>query len=388
MRLISMSYLDKDSKWEVRNLEFDELTLLVGASGVGKTKILDAVIFLKRLALGRSINKPIQWTLEFELKGNKYIWEGVSEAYKESFIRSEGSKVSLIKEVLIKNPQSDNPEFIFKRDKDNIMVLDKDVFKTASDKSLISIYSEENEINGVFKQFRRITAFDFDIEKRMHVSFKDDLSALDREKLKTEIENGGKKRIFQALCDSGLPIPARLVEASELFPDIFEEIKLEFKDIFETVEDIKIVSKIEHSDEDNESEKMYTLQLKEMNTDYWVNQSEISAGMYKTLLFIALLKLTGENSVIILDEFENSLGINCIELVAGELLNSEKQFITTSHHPYIINKISMKHWQIVTRKGSKVKVKTAAEYKLGQSKHEAFKQLLNLPEYTFGSTEE
>ncbi|EKS8379534.1 ATP-binding protein [Bacillus cereus] len=386
MRLISLSYLDKESKWKCSNIKFDELTLLVGASGVGKTKILKAIAFLKELALGMSIDKSLQWTLEFEMKGSTYIWEGVSEIYKGDFMRSGDNKVGLVKEVLIKNPHNENSKFIFKRDNSNIMFFDKDVPKTASDKSLISIYSEEEELDDVFRGFRIITSFDFEMEKRMQVAVK--INDSDREELKKRMEKGNKKRVFNALCDAKLPTLAKLVEASELFPEVFDEIKEEFKDIFETVEDIKVIKKLDTSSEDDEPETLYTLQLKEMGTDYWVNQSEISAGMYKTLLFIALIKLTGKNSVIILDEFENSLGINCIELVASELLNGEKQFITTSHHPYIINKISMKYWKIVTRKGSEVRVKKASDYKLGKSKHEAFKQLLNLPAYTFGSADE
>ncbi|MFE7822297.1 hypothetical protein ACFU1R_29605, partial [Priestia megaterium] len=91
-----------------------------------------------------------------------------------------------------------------------------------------------------------------------------------------------------------------------------------------------------------------------------------------------------DDSIIIIDEFENSLGVNCIDLVAGQLLQNKKQFIITSHHPYIINKISYTHWRIVIRNANKVIVRSSDYYRLGSSNHEAFKELLNLDAFLEG----
>ncbi len=114
--------------------------------------------------------------------------------------------------------------------------------------------------------------------------------------------------------------------------------------------------------------------------------SEISSGMFKTLLHLAEIKLMADGFVILIDEFENSLGVNCIDIVAEDLLKPGRnlQYIITSHHPYIINNIDMKYWKVVMRDGTKVSTKTADELKLGKSKHQAFKQLLNLEEFTGG----
>ena len=64
--------------------------------------------------------------------------------------------------------------------------------------------------------------------------------------------------------------------------------------------------------------------------------------MFKTLMHIAEMKLMANGSVILIDEFENSLGVNCIEVVADILMNQERdlQYIITSHHPYIINNLT------------------------------------------------
>lgn len=53
MRIHSLKYHDKASNWKLDNIKFSDLTLLVGASGVGKTKILKAVHTLSKFSLSR-----------------------------------------------------------------------------------------------------------------------------------------------------------------------------------------------------------------------------------------------------------------------------------------------------------------------------------------------
>jgi ABC-type bacteriocin/lantibiotic exporter with double-glycine peptidase domain len=108
--------------------------------------------------------------------------------------------------------------------------------------------------------------------------------------------------------------------------------------------------------------------------------------MLKTLNILAEIALSSNETVLLIDEFENSLGVNCIDIVSDNLLNSDGniQYIITSHHPYIINKIDMKYWKIVTRKGSIIETKNISDLDLPKSRHEAFKQLLNLKEFRYG----
>lgn len=119
----------------------------------------------------------------------------------------------------------------------------------------------------------------------------------------------------------------------------------------------------------------------------WINQSDISAGMMRTLLQIITLVLANDGDVIMIDEFENGLGVNCINELADLIMEPEAdiQVVMTSHHPYIINAIPVKDWKILTRNGSDVHVHTAEELHIGEhSKHEAFMQLLQTPEYRTG----
>jgi len=108
--------------------------------------------------------------------------------------------------------------------------------------------------------------------------------------------------------------------------------------------------------------------------------------MLRTLLQLSELYLCAEGTVFLIDEFENSLGINCINEVINDILTSKRQlqFILTSHHPYIINAIDVKNWKLVTRNGGIVKTHNVYKFGIGKSKHDTFMQLLQLEEYQTG----
>ncbi|PJD98630.1 MAG: hypothetical protein CK427_16925 [Leptospira sp.] len=104
--------------------------------------------------------------------------------------------------------------------------------------------------------------------------------------------------------------------------------------------------------------------------------------MIRTLTHLGDIFLWPQNTVIIIDEFENSLGVNCLDVVTENIITEQDklQFILTSHHPYIINNININNWKIVTRKGGKVSTHNASKFNLGSSNHEGFIKLINLLE--------
>ena len=179
-----------------------------------------------------------------------------------------------------------------------------------------------------------------------------------------------------------MPILLKLALIARHLPKLFEKIKFKFIDIFAHVENIKIEAV---EDNENPSFTRFPIQIKEKGVKDWIFQNHISSGMLKTLVHISELYLSPEGTVILIDEFENSLGINCIDVVTDLIMeNRNIQFILTSHHPYIINNIGMEHWKIVTRKGGIVTVIDAKDLNLGKSRHQAFMQLINLEEYSEG----
>jgi hypothetical protein len=104
--------------------------------------------------------------------------------------------------------------------------------------------------------------------------------------------------------------------------------------------------------------------------------------MIKSLMFLATIELSAAGSVILIDEFENSLGVNCLDTLTEDLLVNYRdlQFIITSHHPYIINNISPAYWKIVTRKGGVIKVNNAVDFHISKTRQKAFIDLINVLE--------
>lgn len=78
MRIRTFEYTDHAVEWVLEHIEFNALTLLVGASGVGKTRILKALLHLKKIANGSSLN-GLQWKIEFSIDNNSYEWLGKFE---------------------------------------------------------------------------------------------------------------------------------------------------------------------------------------------------------------------------------------------------------------------------------------------------------------------
>ena len=181
---------------------------------------------------------------------------------------------------------------------------------------------------------------------------------------------------------SGMSIMLKLALIARHYPSVFNRIKFQFRALFPHVEDLKIE---ELEDRNNSSCCYLPIQMKEKNVNNWIFQDNISSGMLKTLVYISELYLLPEGRVILIDEVEYSLGINCMDVVTLWMVeNSNIQFIFTSHHPYIINNIGMEYWKIVTRKGGVVTAIDAKDLNLGQSRHQAFMQLINLEEYSEG----
>ena len=367
MKFKTISAKDKISGWNVENIQFNPmLTLLVGASGVGKTRILNLINVLCQIAEGKSFN-GIAWKVEFEQDDHQYVWEGEFESKKESeeiILDMSEKKYSLIKEFL-----SDNGNIIVSRTKDKFTYKEREMVKLDSTMSAVQLLKEENSINPIqsgFSQCYNLDVANSSIQPSPIIDvYKRNVHTIDVIKLLpflTPLE-----KLF-LLCNNKL---AEFDVICQKFQDIFPNVeKLDFT-LAKTFKDALIP----------------VLILKEKNVDSWIQQDGISSGMMRTLLQIITLVLANDGDVIMIDEFENGLGVNCINELADLIMEPEAdiQVVMTSHHPYIINAIPVKDWMILTRDGCDVHVHTAEQLRIGEhSKHEAFMQLLQTPEYRTG----
>ena len=376
MKIKQLTYWNHQFEWRFEPIHFSNLSLLVGVSGVGKTQILRGISNLRKIANGSSFN-GLAWDIIFLANnGVEYRWKGEFETQKSDeliFIEEEGDRsFQIISEELFKEA-----ELIVKRKGEKIIFKGQDTPKLSPYESLVEILKREEDVAPVQQGFNKV------IDSAQSQSVKEFTS--------TYISQTKKYLSLEEIKTANLPPLIKIGLVSKFFPETFKNIKKSFIGVFEQVEDIKIESIIKEglsfqTFSGSIPASFPMVQIQEKGVNKWIVQQNISSGMFKTLMHISELYLCPEGSVILIDEFENSLGVNCIDIITEDLVqeNRNLQFIITSHHPYIINNIGFEYWKIVTRKGGVVTVKDAEDLNLGKSRHQAFMQLINSEVYTEG----
>lgn len=366
MKLKRLSFINHRTGWNVKDVDFDDLTLFVGASGVGKTQILHSILLLSQVARGRSLN-GVEWVVYFTNCNKDYVWSGSFETSKEinpDIVKLNEAGYNIVKETL-----TEGENLIIDRDKERLIYNGVQTVKLDTNRSAISLLKEEALIEPVYQAFRKI--YKLDTENRgiritpAIINGKEeamDLAEIKRFKSLSPIE-----KLF-------------LLKKNDL--NEFDIIKDNFTEIFPLVEDIDFDLNIMFN-----KRNIPILKIKEKYVDEWISQNNISSGMYRALSQIVTLTLADDGDIILIDEFENGLGVNCINQLADIILYPETdiQVIITSHHPYIINTIPYSRWKVVTRRGSDVNVHTTKELNIGEhSKHDAFMQLVQSQAYQTG----
>jgi len=378
MRIENLTYRDNNLKWELEKADFEALTLLVGASGVGKTQILKSILNLKSVANGKSIS-GIYWEITFEtLNGKLYKWKGEFENKGDiDFSDDDDEELKRHKPSIQFETLHLNGKILVDRNNNEIIFNGNKTVKLPNQQSVIYLLKEEYLIQPAFEGFGKILFSDQTDSTReaYRIKFSDTQKLLKSVKTISQIQEAKED------------IRIKLFLAYKNVPEIFEIIKERYIDIFPQVEDIKV----EPLDIDDEDLPMFFkeypfIQIKEKGIEKWIKQHNISSGMFRSLIHISEIYLCGDGSVFLIDEFENSLGINCINELTNDILSSKRktQFIITSHHPYIINNVDYTNWKLVTRTKGVVKTHKPEKFNIGKSKHDAFMQLIQLEQYQTG----
>ncbi len=371
MKILKLIYRDEEYNLNFEPIEFlPNLNLLVGISGSGKTQVLKAIYSLKKIANGGSLN-GVCWDLTFSIQNNIiYHWRGKFETQQNNKIienEDNDNEFKIEYEYLSKGEEK-----IIERTENGIFFKEQKVPKLSPFESLIELLDREDDISVVKIELDKIIIANLERDDdkiwRLPISFVKQYESI----------------TLQEIRESNLPLIIKLSLVYRYFKDDFEKIKEVFIEIFPTVEDIKIepfttndipIALIDLFKETT------VIKIKEKNIPTWIQQNNISSGMLKTLLYISELYLSPQEGVILIDEFENSLGVNCLDSITDLILEDTKhQFIITSHHPYVINNINPSFWKIVIRQGNLIKVKNPQEFHISPSTQKAFIDLINVLE--------
>lgn len=374
MKILTLKYANTEQEWQFEEINFFDLTLLVGVSGVGKTQILDAIFSLKMISHGASMN-GIEWEINFSTVGNLVIkWKGKFEKIQDKLESAHFifEDTNVVKPKIIFEQLFIHNKLVVDRDTEKFYLDGKEMPKLISTESAIHILKEEESIKEVFENFKLIILRDY--TQKIGLRY----TGLNIEQKYKNLKN------IVDIKGSDLDTFQKIVLTYSIAKATFDEIKNKFIEVFPQIENVR-VEQIELGNP-NSTYKVSTLQIKEKGVQKWIPHNRVSSGMMHTLFHIAEMYLWNDGTVILIDEFENSLGLNCIDVLTEDLVysNNNIQFIATSHHPYIINKIPYEYWKIVTRKGSIIKTYDAKDFDMGKSHHDRFMSLINHPFYKQG----
>lgn len=372
--ILAFKYKGQSEKdpWEFQIDYFDNINLLVGISGSGKSRFLNLLF-----NLARSISKSVpfshgRWKIEFLIDRKKYKWElviGNNDEF-ESFIERERLVVQ----------DDDNEDLLIDRNKDNFLFKRRELPKLQKNVPGISLLKEEESIMPVYNQFTHMQ------RRLFHESGLRDAMAYEPVDLRI-IDNIRNKKDIELIWKHELTVNTKMYLMKELFPDLYDVAISNFKNIFPFITNCDVKPITARGIPAPPNTLVVTFCIKEKGVKNWINLAELSSGMQKVLLIITDILLLPKNSTYIIDEYENSLGINAIDFLPDFLLayaQQDSQFFITTHHPYLINSMPIEYWRIFRRVGSSVEVKSGTDLKerYGRSKQKAFVLLMNDPIYT------
>lgn len=354
-------------------MKFGKLNLIVGNSGAGKTRLLNTIFNGALLVTQKDKFYIGFWDVTLEHNSVKYRWiletgkdddEGEPKIIKESILSYDGEK-----ETILVNRSLDSFEF-----------NGNELPKLSHKESSIALLQDEELIKPIYEALSSIMRRNFsgaDLEQE--TSFQ----SLPQSVLKKIKKTKSLKDLFH----SNLNLSCKLYILSEVFKETYDKVCAEFIATFPFVSEAKLLEADRFGFHYPGIVPVFA--LKEKFNNKWIPLNEFSSGMKKVLLILSdIFILPEEGCVYLIDEYENSLGVNAINFFPSVLFEaaSKSQFIITSHHPYIIGNVPVKDWIILHRKGNAVHVKQGDELeeKFGKSKQKAFIQLINYPFYIEG----
>lgn len=369
MKIESLTYFDHSQGWGFENLEFSKLNLLVGASGVGKTQILRAILNIREFSRGLHLNQ-VDWKITFlDNAGGRYAWEGKFCPNPTSdSVENEDQKISFEQLSL-------DGAIIYKQENGEI-TFQGELLPFKNSKDILMIFFRESiGVDEAYKNLNKIYFFDEETQKVLlyHSS--------ELERIQKNILRYVDLRYHRLGLKWKLYFLKKKSEESIIeFARVWDNIQKDFIDIFPHVKKVDIFLNLY---EENSIIKFFPkVSIIEKNhPQSSISQEDISSGMLKTLLMLAQIYLIPDNSVVLVDELENSLGVNCMDTVLENIVFENRgQFILTSHHPYIINHIPYERWLVVTRDHDLIKIFNAQDLHLGKSKQMAYTQLMKIIE--------
>jgi hypothetical protein len=371
-------YQGPGDDWRFRRTRFDRINLLVGASGAGKTRFLNTLFnFASTISKGTPFRSG-SWYVGMTLGEYSYEYEYEGRDGKEAAITSETVR-------RWKTDHHEEVETLIQRESGSFAFRDTPLPKFAREIPSLHLLKEEPDVMPLHMLFARMQR-----RKFFETALQDAVT----------IQNLPKRLVNELAANPQLEplwlgehaLSAKLFLMKQFFPEKYKIAGDSLRQVFPTIEeyDVQMLgeTRLPNVPVRGVEGDMPVFVVKERGVSQWLPLPVLSSGMQKVLLIATDIVTLPSGTTYLIDEYENSLGINAIDFLPQFLIEhgGNKQFFITTHHPYLINSMPMRAWRVFHRKGQTVSIKLGEELeeRFGKSKQKAFIQLINDPFYSEG----
>ena len=383
MRINWIEFKNLDTGLIINKTSFNkELTLFVGRSGAGKTQILEAISTFCDAATGdlNNVDGHFKGAISFSIDKDNFEWT-VHVDKEDMDINSSITKRINDERFFFSDPKETtsiiksetllcNEKIIFERNSQKLIMDGQELPQISNDFSLIYQYRSNDLLRNVYDCMNGLYNSNMG-----HSFFPWTFQSSFFEKVKSELFNCKTENEYKDNFPTSLPTPYKIyfLKETDSKMGLYSILLKYYKRIFADVDDF--VFELDH---DNQRIKTY-VRTNNSNIPY----NSISAGMRKTISFLVDLLTMSNNYVVLIDEIENGLGVNCLDEVYDLLtsLRTDLQLIMTSHHPYIINNVNPESCKIVDRKRNVISTYSAKELNLTNSHHDFYDLVMNKLQY-------
>jgi len=388
MSIVEFSFTDHSSGWTVKPFTLKpSLNLLVGISGAGKSQTLGNLFTVCKAALAAEyVPGDCEWSLKITSPEGEYLWRARTRAKDDDAGVDEvgGAPNGYDDYEFSTESISVNGEMLFERTPTETTFGGVALPSLSRDESGVRLFLSDKRIRPLAQALARVR---LSYDKPLRRVILDDGLAW------SKIRHKSSKSLSDLARDVALMFPLKAYVLQEKFKADFERLVLSpYREIFPTVTDVRVdlAAKLfpEEAHRRPRKGRRIDVAIRERGVKRWIGSEGISQGMERTLVHLLELALSPPGTVLLIDEYESGMGVNCLPAVTRHLREraGELQFIITSHHPYVIGNIDKEDWLVVQRHGSEVSISPASSSPSlnTSSRQDAFIQLLNSDAYMEG----
>jgi hypothetical protein len=423
MHIQQFEFRDGATGWRLAAADMGAFELLVGRSGAGKTRIVEALRRVQRFGIDAAFAPgAMTWTLAFRHDGASYEWQGATEVTASRDTRVQRERLAR------------NGQVLAERSADAITVVGRGVpmpGRVSRAGSLLAAITDDSGVAQAGHGLRRIVFVErepslilrCDHETRSSIEQAIRAIAATRASIEASPEassasqlDPARARSWRAFLEHAAATPsaaryiapieeivsrldklAWLYALQELAASERDDVEALFVRIFPGVAALRAFWAPPGAPEaggagpgsngpGSAGAELLELAIRDQGTEHWIPASQMAASMRRGLSMILDVDFAQPGSVLVIDDLETSLGVDVLPAVIAHLRSHAGsqacQVLATSRHPYILDDVPVSAWKLVRRRGSEVFIDavTSLPGQDTEPRHRAFRELLELAE--------